>query len=180
MNNSAHSPAQAARSNDSTGSTGRANPVKPMTRLQHLIPAVVILALSLTVAYLSFTREPAAAFLFPRFISAVMLLLAVWNFIRAALGVARVGDGLSNRLLMNLLPGVALMSVFVLFAAKYFGFYAASWVAFFSVYSLYDPASHLSINSWIKRLVVTSVFMIVIYCLFSLLLKVQTPRGLYM
>jgi len=73
----------------------------PVTRAQHLIPACVILALSISVAWLSFTREPS------------------------------------------------------------------------------DPASHTDIKSWIKRLLVTSGFMAVIYALFTLLLKVQTPRGLF-
>ena len=150
-----------------------------ITRTQHLIPALAILLLSMSVAYLSFTREPAAAFLFPRFIGAVMLLLALWNFARAATGVARVGVGLGTRLVLTVLPGVVIMSVFVLFAAKYFGFYAASWVAFISVYSLYDPASHLSLAVWIKRLLITTGFMAVVYGLFAMLLKVQTPRGIF-
>lgn len=150
------------------------------TRAQHLVPAIVILALAATVAYLSFTREPADAFLFPRFISSVMLLLAVWNFIRAFLGMARIGDGLGAPVVRNLLPGVVLMTVFGLFAAKYLGFYVASWLAFLGVYSLYDPASHLNVKTWIRRILITTAFMVVIYCLFSLLLKVQTPRGLFL
>ena len=156
----------------SDGATG-------LTRRQHLVPALVILMLALTVAWLSFTREPAAAFLFPRLIGSVMLLLAVWNFIRALLGMARVGDGLSSKAVTNFLPGVVLMSVFILFAAKYLGFYVAGTIAFFGIYSLYDPASHRSLQSWVKRLIITIGFMSVIYALFSLLLKVQTPRGLF-
>lgn len=149
------------------------------TRAQHLIPASVILVLSLSVAWLSFTREPADAFLFPRMIGSVMLLLAVWNFLRAFLGMARIGDGLSKSAVVNLLPGLILMVVFVLFAAKLFGFYVASYAAFLGVYSLYDPAAHLSVATWVKRLLVTTVFMLVIYGLFTLLLKVQTPRGMF-
>ncbi len=151
----------------------------PVSRAQHLIPAIAILALALIVAWLSYTREPAAAFLFPRLIGSVMLLLALWNFVRALLGMAKVGDGLRGTAVLNLLPGLVLLLVFVLFAAKYLGFYAASTAAFFGVYSLYDPASHLSLRSWLKRLVITIGFMAVIYGLFSLLLKVQTPRGLF-
>jgi len=150
-----------------------------ITRVQHLLPATVILVLALTVAWLSFTREPAGAFLFPRMIGSVMLLLAIWNFIRAAIGLARIGDGLSKSATINMLPGVILMAFFILFAAKFFGFYAASFMAFLSVYALYDPASHLSVASWIKRLLVASGFMLVIYGLFTLLLKVQTPRGMF-
>lgn len=149
------------------------------TRLQHLVPATIIVSLAFIVAYLSFTREPADAFLFPRFIGSVMLFLAIWNFVRALLGMARIGDGLTRQVVTNVLPGVVLMTVFALFAAKYFGFYVASWFAFLSVYSVYDPASHGALSTWTRRLLVTSAFMTVIYCLFTVLLKVQTPRGLF-
>ncbi|MFK7892396.1 MAG: tripartite tricarboxylate transporter TctB family protein [Granulosicoccus sp.] len=154
-----------------TGSAG--------VRMQHLIPATLILLLAGIVAWLSFTREPADAFLFPRLISSVMLLLAAWNFIRAMTGLARVGEGISMATLKAILPGILIMLLLVFLAAKTLGFYVASTMAFFSLFSLYDPAPHSAVTSWLKRLGVTLGFMLVIYALFSLLLKVQTPRGLF-
>jgi len=148
-------------------------------RAQHLIPAIIILSLAMVVAYLSFTREPAEAFLFPRMISAVMLFLSTWNFVRALLGMARVGEGISFKIVLNIAPGIIIMSAFVFFAAKFLGFYVASFFAFLCVYSVYDPASHLAISSWVRRISITVVFMGIIYGLFTLLLKVQTPRGLF-
>jgi len=148
-------------------------------RLQHLLPATLILMLAVTVTWLSYTREPSAAFLFPRLISSVMIVLAIWNFIRAFLGLAKVGDGIDAQTILRIFPGVVVMIALVYFAAKMLGFYVASFLAFLCVYSLYDPASHISLRSWIKRILVTTVFMAVIYALFTLLLKVQTPRGLY-
>jgi hypothetical protein len=150
-----------------------------VSRAQHLIPAAAILVLAVTVAWLSFTREPADAFLFPRIIGSVMLLLAVWNFTRAFLGLAKVGEGLSRTTMVRMAPGIIVMLIFVYFAAKALGFYVASYLAFVGIYSLYDPASHLSVHSWVKRTLVAAAFMFIIYCLFSLLLKVQTPRGLF-
>jgi hypothetical protein len=147
--------------------------------LQHLVPGALILLLALTVAWLSFTHEPSDAYLFPRLISSVMLLLAIWNFCRALFGLARVGDGLSVGAMARIAPGVLVMTVFVFFAAKMLGFYVASFAAFLCLYSLYDPAPHTAIASWIKRIVIAAVFMLVIYGLFTMLLKVQTPRGLY-
>jgi len=149
------------------------------SRLQHLLPATLVLILAVTVTWLSYTREPSDAFLFPRLISSVMVLLAIWNFLRALFGLAKVGDGLSGQTMLRIFPGVLVMLALVYFAAKTLGFYVASFLAFLCVYSLYDPASHLSAKSWIKRLVITAGFMVVIYALFTLLLKVQTPRGLY-
>lgn len=151
-----------------------------VNRAQHLFPALCVLLLAGTVAFLSFTREPADAFLFPRLISVVMLFLAVWNFARAATGLSKVGSGISWSMMLTVLPGLLVLVVYVFFAAKFLGFYVASFISFFVLFSLYDPASHTNVRSWVKRFVVTVLFMLVIYALFTLLLKVQTPRGLYL
>ncbi len=151
----------------------------PLSRVQHLVPAAAVLALALIVAWVSFTREPSEAFLFPRMIASVMLLLALWNFIRASLGLARVGDGLTRKGVGAITPGLCVIVLLVYVAARYLGFYSASWLAFLSIYSLYDPASHTLFAVWVKRVLITTAFLSVIYALFSLLLQVQTPRGLF-
>lgn len=148
-------------------------------RMQHLVPAFIILGLAAIVTWLSFTQEPAEAFLFPRIIAVVFLVLAVWNFIRAATGLAKVGRGIAKQDAINLLPGLIVMLVLVFWAAKALGFYVSSTIAFFAVYSLYDPASYAGAIDWLKRMVVTVAFMAVIYTLFALVLQVQTPRGLF-
>ena len=99
-------------------------------RLQHVVPALVVLTLAAVVTWLSFTQQPSDAFLFPRLISVVFIALAVWNFLRAALGMAKVGGGVSMRVLINLTPGLVVMLVYVLFAARELGFYLASAIAF--------------------------------------------------
>jgi len=149
-------------------------------RMQHLVPAFVILGLAAIVTWLSFTQEPAAAFLFPRIIAVVFLALAVWNFIRAATGLAKVGRGVARQDAVNLLPGLVIMLVLVFWAAKALGFYVSSTIAFFAVYSLYDPAPLASVKDWLKRIAVTAAFMAVIYALFAMVLQVQTPRGMFL
>ena len=148
-------------------------------RVQHLVPAIAILVLAIVVAWLSYTREPAGAFLFPRLIATVMLVLAIWNGARVALGLARVGDGLDVKEAIAILPGVIVMLVYVLIAAKWLGFYVASFATFIILFSLYDPSSHLKSGTWLRRVAIAAGFMLVMYGLFSMLLKVQTPRGLY-
>lgn len=150
------------------------------SRTQHVAAAGLVLIIAILVTWLSFTQEPVEAFLFPRLISVVFALLAAWNFIRAASGLAKVGTGLTVRHAGNILPGLLIMLVYALFAAKMFGFYASSTVTFLAIYTLYDPAPISSGPGWVRRIIVTVAFMIVIYGLFALLLKVQTPRGLIM
>lgn len=149
-------------------------------RLQHILPASVVATLATVVAWLSFTQEPAAAFLFPRIISVAFVILAAWNLIRAVAGMSKVGSGISTETAVNILPGLVIMLVYVFWAAKGLGFYLSSTIAFFLIYSIYDPAPLSSARDWVKRIVVTVLFMAVIYGLFAKLLLVQTPRGVFL
>jgi len=149
------------------------------SRLQHTIPASVILGIAGIVTYISFTQQPADAFLFPRLISVFFVGLAIWNFLRAVLGMAKIGNGISLSTIKNIVPGVIIMLIYIFFAAKNLGFYVSSWAAFMLIYTAYDPAPLNNAQSWLKRLLVTTGFMVIIYLLFANLLQVQTPRGLF-
>ena len=54
------------------------------SRFQHILSSSAILVIAAAVTYISFTQEPAAAFLFPRLISIVFIALAIWNKSRCA------------------------------------------------------------------------------------------------
>ena len=148
------------------------------SRLQHTISSGVVSLIAAIVTYISFTQEPADAFLFPRLIAIFFVSLAAWNFARAISGIAKVGVGLDMDEFRNIIPGLAVMLIFVFFAAKMIGFYLSSTIAFMLIFTLYDPASLNDGKAWMKRLIVTVCFMAVMYCLFALLLKVQTPSGI--
>jgi len=150
------------------------------SRAQHVVPAGIVLGLAVLVTWLSFTQEPAGSFLFPRVVSIFFIALAIWNFARAALGMAKVGGGIDLTTASRILPGLIVMSVAVFWAAKALGFYVTCTVAFFLIMSLYDPAPHGEVKSWLRRITVTVAFMAVIYALFAMLLQVQTPRGIFL
>jgi asparagine N-glycosylation enzyme membrane subunit Stt3 len=144
-----------------------------------MIASGVVAAVGLWVTYVSFTQQPSEAFLFPRLISSVFVVLALWTFIKACLGWTKVGDGLSSGQFINLLPGLVIALVYIFWAAKGLGFYTAGAIAFFILLSLYDPASHRELKSWVKRVIITAIFTAVMYGLFALLLKVYTPREIF-
>ncbi len=100
------------------------------SRLQHTISSGVILFVAAIVTYISFTQEPADAFLFPRLIAIFFISLAAWNFVRAVTSIAKVGVGLDMTEFKNIVPGLITRLVFVFFAAKALGFYFASTIAF--------------------------------------------------
>ncbi|MGK7752236.1 MULTISPECIES: tripartite tricarboxylate transporter TctB family protein [unclassified Roseovarius] len=145
-------------------------------RTQHIIASGLVAFVGIWVAWLSFTGEPARAFLFPRIISVVFVALALWTFGKALLGKTRVGPGLSVIAMRNILPGILVLLVYVFWAAPTLGFYTASTIAFFILLSLYDPAPHGEPSTWVKRVLITAGFLAVMYGLFALLLGVFTPR----
>ncbi|MFK7870472.1 MAG: tripartite tricarboxylate transporter TctB family protein [Roseobacter sp.] len=150
-----------------------------LPRSQHIIASGLVAAVGITVTYLSFTQEPAAAYLFPRIISTVFVVLALWTFGKAVMGRTKVGNGLTAHAMGRILPGLAVALIFVFWAAKAVGFYTASTVTFFILLSLYDPAPHTEIKTWIKRILTTAGFLVVMYGLFAMLLNVFTPREVF-
>ena len=150
-----------------------------LPRSQHIVASGLVAAVGLWVTYVSYTAEPAAAFLFPRIIATVFVVLALWTFGKALLGRTRVGNGLSVEALKNILPGLIVSLIYVFWAAKTLGFYTASTIAFFVLLSLYDPAPHGEIRTWGKRIIITAGFLAVMYSLFAMLLNVFTPREIF-
>lgn len=142
--------------------------------IARLLPTGVVTVIGLWVAYISYTQTPSEAFLFPRIVSTVFVVLAAWALLRALSDNAP--EGLSLALLARLGPGVAVMCVYGFWLAKALGFYTATLVAGFVLLSLYDPAPHTNPKSWAKRAIIATVFTAVLYGLFALLLKVYTPR----
>ena len=150
-----------------------------MNRTQHIISSGLVAFVGLWVCGISYTQQPAEAFLFPRLISSVFVALALWTFGKAIMGWSKVGNGVSARAFMQMLPGLLFAILYVFWAAKGLGFYTATSICFFILLSLYDPAPHTEPRSWIKRLIISGVFMVVIYGLFAKLLKVYTPREIF-
>jgi hypothetical protein len=150
-----------------------------MNRTQHIISSGLVAFVGLWVCGISYTQQPAEAFLFPRLISSVFVALALWTFGKAIMGWSKVGNGVSARAFIQMLPGLLVAILYVFWAAKGLGFYTATSISFFILLSLYDPAPHTEARTWIKRLIISGVFMVVIYGLFAKLLKVYTPREIF-
>jgi len=150
-----------------------------LPRNQHIVASGVIAAVGISVAWVSFTQEPADAFIFPRLVSGVFAVLAIWTFVKALMGRTRVGNGISGTALRNMIPGLVVTLIYIYWAAKGLGFYTATTIAVFILISLYDPAPHGSPKSWIKRIFITAGFLAVVYGLFAQLLNVFTPREVF-
>ena len=140
---------------------------------------MLIALVGIWVAWISYTQQPSEAFLFPRLISTVFVVLAVWTFLKAVLGWTKVGNGVTAKDMAWLTPGLIIALIYIFWAAKSLGFYTAGTIAFFVLLSFYDSAPHSELRSWIKRGVITGGFLAVMYGLFAKLLKVYTPHEVF-
>ncbi len=147
-------------------------------RLQHILPSGLITFVGAWVAWISYTQEPASAFLFPRLVSTIFLVLAIWTFAKAILGISKTGGGISWTLAKNIAPGMLIGGIYIFWAAKAIGFYVAFGIAFFLLLSLYDPAPHTNPQTWGKRIIITASAGAVMYIVFAVILSVYTPRGI--
>ncbi len=150
-----------------------------LPRTQHIIASGLVAIVGIWITYVSYTQEPAAAFLFPRMISSVFVVLALWTFGKAVLGRTNVGEGLDAAAMKNIAPGLIVALISVYWAAQTFGFYTASTIVFFSLISLYDSGPHAELKSWMRRLIITAGFLAVMYGLFAMVLNVFTPREIF-
>ena len=151
-----------------------------MSRMQHIVPSGIIALVGIWIAYVSFTQQPAEAFLFPRLISVVFVALSLWTFGKALMGWSRVGQGVSLELVKTVAPGMIVAFVYIFWGAKTLGFYAAASIAVFVLISWYDGKPMMAISSWIRRVLITVLIIAVLYGLFAQLLSVYTPRGMFM
>ncbi len=151
-----------------------------MSRMQHIIPSGIIALVGIWIAYVSFTQQPAEAFLFPRLISVVFVALSLWTFGKALMGWSRVGQGVSLELAKTVAPGMIVAFAYIFWGAKTLGFYAAASIAVFVLISWYDGKPMMAISSWIRRVLITVLIIAVLYGLFAQLLSVYTPRGMFM
>lgn len=149
-------------------------------RVQQALPAALIVGLAAWVAFISFNVDDPEPYLFPRLVSVGLVILALLALFQAVGGKGLTGQGISLGVVKAILPALVVMAVFVFYAVELLGMYTASAAAFLVIFVLYDPSPHTELRTWIKRIVVTAGFMAVMYGLFALLLKVQTPRGLFL
>jgi len=72
-----------------------------MNIFQHRLASGFVASIAIIVCYISFTRQPSDAYLFPRVISVFFLTLALWTFVKALMGLSKVGNGLSAYMFKN-------------------------------------------------------------------------------
>lgn len=117
----------------------------------------------------------AQAYVFPKLLAATMIVLAI--AMTVADWSARVGQQDTPIAIpwSKLWPALV---IFVLYmaAAQPLGFYLASWLAFAAIGIVYSPAES-NIASAKRCVPIAFAFLLVLYGVFVVLLRVQMPKG---
>ena len=141
-----------------------------MIKISKLISVIFILLLSTLLAYVSFSGGTPEAYLFPKIITSVMMILSslalVLYFFDKTENFAKVDIKKLSIYLISLI-------LFISFG-EFLGFYFLAILLFIIISYFYSERK--TIKTFIYNLLVTFLFMICTYFLFSILLKVQVPR----
>tara|TARA_B110000438_G_scaffold95329_1_gene94617 strand:- start:44 stop:481 length:438 start_codon:yes stop_codon:yes gene_type:complete len=141
-----------------------------MIKISKLISVIFILLLSTLLAYVSFSGGTPEAYLFPKIITSVMMILSslalVLYFFDKEENFAKVDIKKLSIYLISLI-------LFISFG-EFLGFYFLAILLFIIICYFYSERK--TVKTFIYSLLVTFLFMICTYFLFSILLKVQVPR----
>jgi len=144
-----------------------------MLKINNLISLICILFISILLAYASFTggsENSSEAYLFPKLITFVMIILSsfslIFYFLNKSFSVAEVDIKKLSIYLISL--------ILFIFFGEIVGFYFFAILLFFI--NSYYYSEDKNIKKIIQNMIVTVIFMLFIYFLFSIMLKVQVPR----
>lgn len=136
---------------------------------------VGMLAAALVLCVASFSGSNQEAFLFPNVVSVIMVIIALISVFNSVKTIHTEKPILIPWSLI--LPAIVIFILY-LALAEIVGFYVCSFAAFLALVCIYKPGS-LNLKRFVRILVTDVIFIGGLYCLFSLLLKVQLPRGLF-
>ena len=147
-------------------------------RSKESIAAIVSAVVALIALVTSFYNTDPEVYLFPRIAAVIIAILAAALVIK----VIKSNSALkveSERLFKwkTLFPGLAVGLIYLLLMET-IGFYVTSFFAYFSICVLYGKCDMTDRKRGIFKLVVSTIFMIVLFLLFWNLLHVRTPTGL--
>jgi len=141
-----------------------------MIKINNLASVIFILLISIMLAYVSFSGKQSEAYLFPKIITSVMIILSslslVVYFFDKTKKMAEINFSKLSIYLISL--------ILFIFFGEILGFYFLTIILFLTVCYFYSERKSFKII--IYNILITSLFMLFIYFLFSILLKVQVPR----
>lgn len=141
-----------------------------MIKISNLTSLVCVLFISILLAYASFSGGSSEAYLFPKLITSVMIILSSLSLIIYFLDKPQSIAKIDIRKLSVYLTSIVLFTLL----GETLGFYFFAVLLF--LVNTYYYSNNKNIKIIIQNILVTAIFMFFIYFLFSITLKVQVPR----
>ena len=142
-----------------------------MINIKNIVSVLVAISLSILLVVASFSGGHSEAYLFPRIITSIMLVLSVLLLIQHFYGKNHPKKTIN---IAKLAPFFILIIIFVLLGEN-LGFYLCASLMFLTICYFYYPEKK-DMKKILFFLLICALFMTAIYFLFTFLLKVQVPR----
>ena len=142
-----------------------------MINIKNITTVLVAISLSILLVVASFSGGHSEAYLFPRIITSIMLVLSLLLLIQHFYGKNHPKKTIN---IAKLAPFFILIIIFVLLGEN-LGFYLCASLMFLTICYFYYPEKK-DMKKILFFLLICALFMTAIYFLFTFLLKVQVPR----
>ena len=141
-----------------------------MLKINKLASVIFLLILSILLAYASFSGDSSEAYLFPKLLSSVMIILSTFSTITYFYNKSEKIAKIDIKKLSIYLCSLVLFLIF----GEFLGFYFLALLIFLITCFFYSEKKNKKIIFY--NFLITLFFMLFVYFLFSILLKVQVPR----
>jgi hypothetical protein len=141
-----------------------------MIKINKFSSVVLVLILSILLAYASFSGGTSEAYIFPKLLSTVMIIL---SFLSLVLYFYNKNEKITEVNIKKLSIYLGSLLLFLVFG-ELLGFYFFAALIFLITCYVYSEKKNK--KSIFYNFLITLCFMIFIYFLFAILLKVQAPR----
>ena len=142
-----------------------------MINIKNIATVLVAISLSILLVVASFSGGNSEAYLFPRIITSIMLVLSlillIQHFYEKNHPIKKIN-------IAKLAPFFTLIIIFILLGEN-LGFYLCASLMFLTICYFYYPEKK-DMKKILFFLLIGAAFMMAIYFLFTFLLKVQVPR----
>ena len=142
-----------------------------MLNIKNIASVLVAISLSLLLVVASFSGGNSEAYLFPRIITSIMLLLSLLLLIQH---LYEKNHPIKKINIAKLTPFFILIIIFIVLGEN-LGFYLCASLMFLTICYFYYPEKK-DMKKILFFLLIGTAFMMAIYFLFTFLLKVQVPR----
>ena len=142
-----------------------------MINIKNIATVLVAISLSILLVVASFSGGNSEAYLFPRIITSIMLILSLLLLIQH---FYEKNHPIKKINIAKLAPFFILIIIFILLGEN-LGFYLCASLMFLTICYFYYPEKK-DMKKILFFLLICALFMTAIYFLFTFLLKVQVPR----